>query len=378
MTHTLFIDYIWISVIAAGYFFVLSLFNIYYFKKATKAPQITNGPKVSVLIPCRNELENIAICIDSLLNQTYSNYEIIVLDDNSTDGTSELLQQYKSNPLVTIVQGRPLAEGWYGKPFAMKQLVEYATGEYIIFTDADTRHESHSLSYAMTNMLHYNADLLSVYTYHEMNTFGEKVIVPSVYIMMALVLPLILINRSKRPQHSFAIGAFLVYKKSSYEQVGGVDDLKDQINEDILLARKMKRNQYKTLFLDAKNAITTRMYRNYKSSFIGITKNIFPAVDKHLWQSIMIVIVVSSIILLPIFLFLIGLCTMNFSMIVYTAIPIVVFWAMWAMVLHDRKQSVWLACYYPFLFASLVAMTVVSTLKIGFGKGVPWKGRLVK
>ena len=120
------------------------------------------------------------------------------------------------------------------------------------------------------------------------------------------------------------------------------------------------------------------MYRNYKSSFIGITKNIFPAVDKHLWQSFMIIIVISSLIILPVILFIVAVCLMNIHMMLYTGLPIFIFWCMWAMVLHNRKQSIWMASYYPLLFMSLVAMTVVSTLKTGYGRGIPWKGRLVK
>ena len=161
---------------------------------------------VSVLVPARDEERNIARCLDSLLAQTYTNYEIVVLDDQSTDRTWEILREYEqANPgKVRAVKGVPLSEsGWCGKPHAMHQLSKHARGEYLLFTDADTIHGPESVAWAVTNMEWHKADCVSGFVLQEMDTLGEQCIVPATYIMSAMVLPLWLIAALKAPGLSF-------------------------------------------------------------------------------------------------------------------------------------------------------------------------------
>src|SRR3990167_6631377 len=108
------------------YFLSLTLLNIWFFRKNSFAPTQNTGPKVSVMVPARNEENNIAACLDSLLKQHYQNYEIIVLDDNSTDRTWRILLDYqKRHPdLLKIIKGKSLPKDWYGKPYALQQLSE--------------------------------------------------------------------------------------------------------------------------------------------------------------------------------------------------------------------------------------------------------------
>lgn len=121
------------------------------------------GGKVSVLIPARNEEDNLERCLESLLVQTYSNYEVVVLDDQSTDRT------------------------WS----------EYANGDYLLFTDADTVHSKESIAWAVTNIESHGVDCLSGYVSQELNTFEEVLIVPATYIMTTMILPLWLIAATK-------------------------------------------------------------------------------------------------------------------------------------------------------------------------------------
>ena len=146
--HLLNIFYI-LCVLGATYFLFLSLSNIVWLRLSSRKPHTTMGGKVSVLIPARNEEENLEKCLESLLVQTYTNYEVIVLDDQSTDHTWEIITHYvKRYPgLIRAVKGKPLPrDGWNGKPFAMQQLSEYANGDYFLFTDADTVHSRESIA----------------------------------------------------------------------------------------------------------------------------------------------------------------------------------------------------------------------------------------
>jgi len=138
-----------LCVLGAVYFLFLSLSNIVWLRLSSRRPNTTVGGKVSVLIPARNEEENLEKCLESLLVQTYTNYEVIVLDDQSTDRTWEIITGYAKRcpELIRAVKGKPLPrDGWNGKPFAMQQLSEYARGDYFLFTDADTVHSRDSMA----------------------------------------------------------------------------------------------------------------------------------------------------------------------------------------------------------------------------------------
>src|SRR5208337_1768428 len=113
-----------IFLLGAGYFLLLSISNVLWLRLSSHAPRLRRGRKVSVLVPARNEEKNISPCIDSLLEQTYANYEVVVLDDQSTDATWEIIARYQERfpGRVRALRGEPLTEGWLGKPHAMQQL----------------------------------------------------------------------------------------------------------------------------------------------------------------------------------------------------------------------------------------------------------------
>jgi chlorobactene glucosyltransferase len=147
-------------VIVTSYFFLFSLANHYEMWRFTLAPEIFDGPLVSVLIPARNEEKNIERCLNSLRNQLYKNYEILVLDDNSTDNTPNILKRIAAaDKRVRVFRGAPLPEGWFGKPFAQHQLSREAKGEIFLFTDADTIHSPTSISWAVTNIIGLKTDI---------------------------------------------------------------------------------------------------------------------------------------------------------------------------------------------------------------------------
>jgi chlorobactene glucosyltransferase len=225
-------------LIGAGYFLLLSISNVVWLRLSSREPRLRRGRKVSVLVPARNEERNIRLCIDSLLDQTYANYEIVVLDDQSTDGTWEIISQYQERlpGRVRAVRGEPLPrEGWLGKPHAMQQLARHASGEYLMFTDADTVHGTESIAWAVTNLESHRADCVSGYVYQEMNTLGEQFIVPATYIMSAMLLPLWLITALPTPGLSFAIGQLLIFRRSAFEAIGGYSRVRGQISDDLAI-----------------------------------------------------------------------------------------------------------------------------------------------
>jgi chlorobactene glucosyltransferase len=178
---------------AALYFFLLSLANHYEMWRFTLGPEIFDGPLVSVLLLARNEEKNIERCINSFKNQLYKNFEILVLDDNSTDKTLEILQRIAaSDNRVRFYKGKPLPDDWYGKPFALHQLSQHAKGEIFLLTDADTIHGPTSISWAVTNLLGLKADMISGYIGQIILTFGERITVPLMYFLTGFITPLFL------------------------------------------------------------------------------------------------------------------------------------------------------------------------------------------
>jgi chlorobactene glucosyltransferase len=369
--------YTYLVSIVILYFIVLSCCNMFYLWHNTTLEIQSNGPKVSILIPARNEEQNIERCLMSLVKQSYSKYELIVLDDNSTDSTAKIIKRLQAEyPKIKLLSGQPLATGWHGKAFAMQQLLEAATGEYLLFVDADTVHHHDMLAFSVSNILEKKADLMSGYTKHSMRNWGERLIVPTIYLMMAMVFPFFLIQKSKFARNSFAIGMYMMYRKQALVDIGGFAAVKNEINEDIMMARILKKHKKITTFIDAKSMVTTNMYNSFKAAYQGISKNIFPAADKNIFETILIVVLIFAIFLLPILLFtesvLVG--AVNYILL----LPIILMLFMWSLVMINRKHSAVYAFTYPIMMAVLLCITLTSTKKIAFGKGVLWKDRFVK
>lgn len=351
----------------------------------TKKIKLETEPLVSVLIPARNEEENIANCLDSFLNQDYTNYEIVVLDDNSSDRTPVILDEYvKNNPeKIRVIKGKKLPPDWRGKCFAMKQLTESAKGEYFLCTDADTIHTPRSISYMMSNMIHHNLDMVSGYIGQKIVSFGEKLCVPLIYMMTSIAIPLWLNQKLRFDIFSTAIGQFIGLKAETMRSIGGYDRLKRITTEDVYLARIMKREGFKTMFLDFKNCASCRMYPNYKKAAMGISKNIFDFLGKHSMILIPIAVVLLPVLCFPFPLLIreiyrVLACGVETGPWLYAlVINNVLVLASWLVICISRRVSVFIAFMYPLLFLNLSVLVVMSWSRSKRGKGYMWKGRIV-
>jgi chlorobactene glucosyltransferase len=362
------------------YFLLLSLANRIALGRLNIPPIRIGSPKVSILVPARDEAHNIRACLDSLLNQDYGNYEIMVLDDHSSDGTAEILREYeKEHSLVTAFTGAPLPPGWLGKHFACHQLSERADGDYFLFTDADTIHGPRSVSWAMTNLLHHDADFLSAYPRQEIGSFGEAAIVPGMYLITSFFLPVWLFLRSKRPFLSFALGQFVILRSGVFRAVGGYEKIRNCLVDDISLVRNVKAGGFRTLFLDGKDFVTCRMYHGYREAFRGFVKSLYAALDKSPVRLLASFVLIAAAIILPLVVLAYNLATgASPSLRLLSALPVAIFFLMWFLSLADRKLPLYVPFLYPLLFLNLLAISLVSAAKTGYGKGALWKRRLVK
>jgi chlorobactene glucosyltransferase len=261
-----------------------------------------------------------------------------------------------------------------GKPHAMQQLARHASGEYLMFTDADTVHGSESIAWAVTNLESHRADCVSGYVFQEMVTLGEQFIVPATYIMSAMLLPLWLITALPAPGLSFAIGQLLIFRRSAFEAIGGYSRVCGQISDDLAIARELKKAGFREVFLDVRRHVRCRMYDGYRASFNGLSKNIYD-IARH--RSILFAAAVTllvTFVVLPLALLPIQILT-GAAGAERTLLCVAGFLLAWAVVLYDRGLRWWAPLLYPILFLHLLYMAWWSFAQILTGQGVRWKGR---
>jgi chlorobactene glucosyltransferase len=371
--------YFFVCSLICTYFLFLSVRNAITLDRLSFPPHKISSPRISVLIPARNEESNLPRCLDSLLEQDYDNYEIIVIDDNSTDNTGKIIGEYaRKSPRITGLASKPLPEGWNGKAYACQQMAERAVGDYLVFTDADTIHGKSSLSWIVTNLENHSADFMSAYVQHTIGSIGEAILVPIVYLLTTLMIPIWLIPRKNHPFITFAIGQLLVIKRGVYRSINGFYNVRNNIVEDLSLARFIKSLGFKTIFLDAKDHVSCRMYASYKAAYNGLSRAIFTAIDKSLIMLLGLVLLIFAVIEFPVIFLADSLKNGSFEYIINAAVPAGLFLLAWLVMLSNRRLPLYLAVLYPVLFTNILVIAIVSYLKTGIGKGVDWKGRLVK
>jgi chlorobactene glucosyltransferase len=366
-------------VVAAGVFcLALSVSNILFLRLNSRKATVVAGPKVSVLIPARDEEQNIRTCLDSLLVQTYANYEIIVFDDMSTDETFAIVSEYvRRYPNVRVIKGTDLPEDWYGKPHAMQQLAQHAHGEYLLFTDADTVHRSDSISWAVTNMLHHDVSVLSGSPHHTTETLGEALVVPNMYLNLVLLTPLWLVPVAKSPWFSHTVGQYMLFKAEAFRAAGGWGFVRRLISEDIHIGRWLKRTGHKIIFLDAQRHVTCRMYVGFRAAANGLGKNIYDFFGKKLHPILILSLFVLLFLLFPVAILAArpNVFGTHFGQI---GVGAGLFFVAWLSLLYDRG-AVWYApLMYPIHFVLILGIAWKSVFDNAFGRGYLWKGRFVK
>jgi chlorobactene glucosyltransferase len=179
-------------------------------------------PSISVLIPARNEEEDIVPCLESLMKQDYPAYEILVLDDNSTDRTYERVAELAArDSRIRLLRGKTLPQGWAGKPYACHQLAAAAKGSWLLFTDADTIHAPTMLSSAMAYAHEHKLSLVSGLPLQKTASFSQRVAVPAMYFFILCCMPLWWVQGARRPRPGLVIGQFIFVNAADYHEVGG-------------------------------------------------------------------------------------------------------------------------------------------------------------
>jgi chlorobactene glucosyltransferase len=378
--------YVSTAFFIAGLIIIYWVHNQYHLDIVVKpAPPPSHAPLISLCIPARNEQRNIRACVEATLAQDYPNFEVIVLDDRSTDATPAILADIAAHdPRLRPISGSDLPKGWAGKPHALFRASAAARGQWLCFVDADTFLSPATLSSCYAKAIETKADLFTIMTFQITETFWEKVVMPIVMTGLSVGFSPRKVNDPKR-KDAVANGQFILIKRSIYDAIGGHERIKDQIVEDKAISEQVKWNGYRLIVADGTKVAKTRMYTSLPEMWEGWTKNIYLGLRDQ--PSLMMLGVVGGILALIAALFLpiwplLGIFW-YFHRGGWMAVAVLIkSLILWAALIYARARvatkmniSRFYAFTIPLGSAMFAAMMLTSAWKVISGKGVTWKGR---
>lgn len=268
-----------LTFVAAALFIIglTTLANLLTFPRLGRPPQPlpVAPPKASVLIPARDEAGVIGATVSALLAQDYSDFEVVLLDDQSSDGTAQVaLAAAGGDPRLRVLTGRPLPDGWLGKNWACEQLAEAADGDLLVFTDADVCWEPRALAALAGELSANGCDLLTVWPTQRTETMAERLVVPLMALAILGYLPALAVHVLPWPAFAAANGQCLAFRRDAYATVGGHAAVRAEVVEDVALARRIKAAGLRLRMADGAGLIGCRMYHNWPEVRDGYAKNI--------------------------------------------------------------------------------------------------------
>lgn len=353
---------------------VVILSNIRTLNRARKHVLPLEYPSVTILVPARNEEKNISKCVQSLLEQDYPSFEVLALDDQSTDATLTILEKIaNSQTRLRVLIGSTPPEGRSGKNWACIQLARQAQGDLLFFTDADTIHKPHTLRLIVTALLGEQADLLTGFPHQQVNTLGERLLVPFFSWAFLCFTPLWLAYRLRLPALSSAVGQMMLFRRDSYQSIGGHDSLGTAFVEDLALARRIKAAGLRWRVVKVSDLITCRMYHGSREAYEGFVKNLFAIFDFSLLKYLFVFIWLAVLFWRPLIVLAtvpLGQAARVDDLVVCIGLSLL----LWLIPYAHMKVPLGLALLYP---VTILAIEVVAfqSLRLSLTGRLTWKGR---
>lgn len=263
--------------------FVVTVFNFISDPKLRRVSK-HYADLVSILVPARDEEHNILILLNSILEQDYQNYEVIVLDDDSSDKTYQLCSHFAAkHTAFKVIRGKPLPSDWLGKNYACYQLAKEAKGDLLLFLDADVKLYNNAINSAVHRMHLNKLSLFSLLPNQQMDTFGEKAVIPLLHYGALNLVAFRLVYLAKIAQLSVACGQFMLFEAGNYRQYQWHERVKEKVVEDVELARLIVSMKLNSECLLANNLVSCRMYRGYDSAIKGLSKGALAAFNNSIF-----------------------------------------------------------------------------------------------
>lgn len=378
---------LYISIAFLLYTSVILIRNFFEFNSLHRSsvPINTSDKKVSICIPARNEVDVIEQCVTSALKQNYTNFEVLVLDDQSTDGTTEILNKLSGiiNNLIHL-KGQAKPDDWLGKPWACHQLSKHATGDYLVFIDADVWLDEDAIPKAVSELQ--KCDAITVWPEQILETFWEKQVIPLIYFALYTLLPAKYVERSPRwlpsflssklsPKFAAACGQFIAFNRAAYDSISGHESVKDKIIEDVELAKNIKRNRLRLKMLHGVDSVFCRMYSNHTELWNGLRKNFFVGFNKNILFFLLMAILHIVVFIAPIILFIYGFSINSSELLIASSVPVFIVFVQRASLNFIFKWDIYSAFSHALGVLWFQALGVQCLVDYLTKKKVSWKGR---
>ncbi|MFM7056770.1 MAG: glycosyltransferase family 2 protein [Planctomycetota bacterium] len=231
-------------------------------------------PCVSVLIPARNEVGRLGATLESLVSSQSVDLEVLVLDDESTDGTDVLVESWsRRDSRVRLLRGRPKPAGWSGKQWACQQLGEAARHEELVFVDADVQVAAEAIARTVSLRRRLGVDLLSGFPRQRVVSPGEQLLIPQMHVILLCFLPFLLMRGTRMVAASAGCGQYMALAGSSWRAVGGHGLIRESLHDGIRLPRALRERGLRTDVFDATDLVECRMYDSFGETWRGLLKN---------------------------------------------------------------------------------------------------------
>ncbi|MCU0771560.1 MAG: glycosyltransferase [Verrucomicrobia bacterium] len=362
-----------LAAVPAGLF----LWNFFLVRppRSASRPALREGPSaVSVLIPARNEAANIGPALDSILANHGVEFEVVVLDDGSTDGTSEIVKSYaRRDGRVRCEAAPPLPDGWCGKPHACHVLAGHARHGWLVFLDADVRLAPDALPRMVAFMQRSGAALASGVPRQITGTFSERLLIPLVHFVLLGFLPVWRMRRCTKPAYAAGCGQLFIAEARTYHATGGHARIRSTLHDGIRLPRLFRQNGFRTDLFDATDVASCRMYAGAREVVKGLMKNAHEALA-------------SRVMIAPMSAFLLGGQVLPWALLAaWTTLSSEARWMsvagaglgllprLWAAIRF--RQSLLGAVLHPFSVLLFVFIQWVAFARTVRGKPTQWRGR---
>ncbi|MHB1073228.1 MAG: glycosyltransferase family 2 protein [Gemmatimonadaceae bacterium] len=339
------------------------------------------APRVSVIVPARNEERNIARCLRALLASEWPALEVILVDDHSTDATAAIARDIAGGDARLRVLANPdLPQGWFGKPWACWNGARAATGEILCFADADTEQAPELIPRAVSAIHDLDADLLSVAGWQELGSFWERLLQPQVFAMLLLRYGGTAgVNGARHAEDVIANGQCLLMRRSAYDAVGGHEAVRDKVAEDLAMAQAVFRAGKRVRLVLGTEQLSTRMYTSLRELVAGWGKNIYAGgidavpggrIGRAFFPLLLLLGPLGN--LCPPIALALALAGVMPANLEWSALATAITTVWWALTYAWLEEPPWYALLYPVGAAVLLWIVLTAILR---GRRVEWKGR---
>lgn len=346
---------------------------------------IEGAPSLSIVVPARDEAANIERCVRAALAVDWPGpLQMVVVDDRSTDGTSEILERLAAeDPRLTVVQGQDPGPGWLGKPHALHIAQAAATGDWLLFIDADVSLTALGPRRLIGRAISQDATMASGLGRLEVSSFWERVVQTRMGALIAGGNPLDKVN-DPDDEAALANGQCILFTRAQYDAMGGHEAIKGSVLDDVDLSRLAKSTGVPYRLYFAPGVFSCRMYSNLREIWNGWTKNLFPALDYKLGATLVVVLLLTLSNILPFILLAKNLILLALGasvppLMLGLEIGIVALIFAVDALGHRMHGYKWgLFWTFPLGMSVVIALFCNSAWRIKSGRGAVWKGRVVE